>query len=153
MIFPIDVWDIIASHCSLFELVYLSSTCRRFWQRYHNVDFIAFWKNLSIREGFKEAVIRGNNDLVDLYIFKGANQFNTAMILSARHGHLHLVKKFVQLGATNWTWGLYESAKARQMYLLEYFAKKASFNIPLIIRMLKQEDQDYSMVIDSLKTL
>lgn len=85
-----------------------------------------------------------NLDLIDFFIQKGANAFNTAMIHAVRNNDTQLVQFFIGKGANDWDAGL----KAATYYiinigLIDFFIQKGASNLTEVFKKaVKKGKQD-----------
>ncbi|CAH6421720.1 Hypothetical protein HVR_LOCUS1360 [uncultured virus] len=89
-----------------------------------NLDIInLFIDSENINIGMAISARRGDHDLVQLFIDRGANNWNECMILSCRGGYDDLTMKFIEKGADDCHSG-FCSAKTEKMR--HYFRQKLS---------------------------
>ena len=77
-----------------------------------------------------EQPLSGNNcrggykDLVELFVNKGADNWDYVMSRAARGGHKDLVEYFINKGVDDWNEGMYWAARGGHKDLVEYFINK-----------------------------
>jgi len=74
----------------------------------------------------KLAAEGGHRDLVDFFIFKGADNWDFGMKGAARGGHRDLVDFFISKGADNWNRGMFGAAKGGHRDLVDFFISKGA---------------------------
>ena len=80
--------------------------------------------------GMEFAAKKGDKDLVDFFISKGANYWNKGMLCAVQGGHKDLVEFFISKGSDdwNWNWGMYGAAKRGHQDLVDFFISKGADN-------------------------
>jgi len=68
----------------------------------------------------------GHRDLVEFFIEKGANEWNEGMKYAAIGGQKDLIDFFIQKGANDWNMGLYGAAESGNKDLIEFFIQKGA---------------------------
>jgi len=76
--------------------------------------------------GMKGAARGGHRDLVEFFIQKGATWFNLGMEYAARGGHRDLVEFFIQKGAKEKSSGMRGAARGGHKDLVEFFIQKGA---------------------------
>jgi len=70
----------------------------------------------------------GQKDLIDFFIFKGANSWDWAMASAAQGGHRDLVDFFISQGAYDWDIGMYGAAGGGHRDLVDFFISQGADN-------------------------
>ena len=118
--------DIRAAVCSI-----ISAT------QYHQVALIGrgWWETLQQDKGYREArrlwdiyyaAKAGRRDVVELFIKRGATNWDYGMQGAARGGHKELVDLFIKQGATDWDRGMYGAAYGGHKELVEFFINRGA---------------------------
>jgi hypothetical protein len=112
--------------------------------KYSN-DFILGLKN-AVKEGYRDLVDfflsqtddvdedffmmrsakAGNQELVNLFIERGARYWTGGLIFAAKGGQREIVDFFIKLGAGNWDHGMANAAKGGHLELVKYFIDKGA---------------------------
>jgi hypothetical protein len=126
---PKDVWlYIIEPLLSAMSITRLSGTNRYFHQLLKNNNNVVVWKNNIKREHIEwclwKASHGGHRDLVDLFIAKGANDWDIALYRASRGGHRDLVDLFIAKGANDWNWALHAAIEGGHQDLIVFFKAK-----------------------------
>ena len=79
-----------------------------------------------VNSGMYGAAKGGYKDLVDLFIKKGATDWDWGMVCAAKGGHKELVDLFVKKGANNWNLGMCSAAEGGHKELVDLFVKKGA---------------------------
>ena len=74
----------------------------------------------------KLAARGGHHDLVDFFIYKGADYWNTGMQGAAQGGHHDLVDFFIYKGANDWDSGMFGAAQGGHRDLVDFFISKGA---------------------------
>jgi hypothetical protein len=123
-VLSIDIWSVIVVFCTPLTLVKIASTCRKLRGKFSQHPNITKWKTLTPDEGLFDATKCGHRDLVDLFIAKGATNWNTALCYASRGGHRELVDLFITKGANDWNLALYYAARGGHRELVDLFISK-----------------------------
>src|SRR3989344_3238609 len=72
-----------------------------------------------VNYGMRGAAEGGHKELVDLFVKKGANNWDWGMHGAAEGGHKELVDLFVKKGANDWNYGMYSAARGGHKELVD----------------------------------
>src|SRR3989344_2578926 len=81
-----------------------------------------------VNSGMYGAAEGGHKELVDLFVKKGANNWNLGMCSAAEGGHKELVDLFVKKGANDFDNGMHCAVKGGHKELVDLFVKKGANN-------------------------
>ena len=81
-------------------------------------------QDANVNYGMRGAAEGGHKELIDLFIKKGANDWNTGMWYAAEGSHKELVDLFIKRGANDWNNGMYGAAQGGHKELVQFFIKK-----------------------------
>ena len=122
-----DVWKYhIAAYLSPLGVTRLRATCDFFRSKINNVS--EEWKHLSPNNGLKKAALGGYRDLVDLFIPKGANNWDWVLRGASKGGYQDLVDLFISKGADRWSWALEGASEGGHKNLVNFFISKGANN-------------------------
>ena len=79
-----------------------------------------------VNSGMYGAAKGGYKDLVDLFIKKGATDWDWGMVCAAKGGHKELVDLFIKKGANHWNLGMCSAAKGGHKELVDLFIKNGA---------------------------
>lgn len=77
----------------------------------------------------RNAAWSGRQDIIDMLIQYGANDWDNGLDGAAENGNKQLIEFFIQKGATNWNVGLRAAASGGYLNLVQYFIDKGSSNL------------------------
>ena len=92
----------------------------RKWKEYYLQ--IINYNEYNVNWGMKVAAEGGHRDLVEFFITKGANFWNSGMVFAARGGHKDLVEFFIEKGANDWGWVMMYGGGHKD--LIDFFKQK-----------------------------
>ena len=134
VVFPKDIWVYcIENYLSPVDISRLRSTCRTL-RRYflnHEVtnEFRKRVSSESVEFCMETAAFFGYEDLVRLFVSKGATNYDDAMIsASSGLGKLHLFQYLASKGADIFDLCIYEIAMRGDQRLIDYFVEKGAKN-------------------------
>lgn len=76
--------------------------------------------------GLKLSAYAGNTELIDLFISRGANEWNDALEYAAMGGYKNIIDFLIQKGANNWQNGLNGATAGGQNKLIDFFISKGA---------------------------
>ena len=82
------------------------------------------WSKHIWNQGLIRATNGGYEDLVNFFISKGADQFNTALVDAAYIGNNKLIDLFISKGANDWENSLLQAKVKRNEELIQFFKHK-----------------------------
>lgn len=94
--------------------------CKWLLERGHFVD---------INHDIGQAARQGNEQIVNLFLEHGADDYEFAMCKAARGGHTFLVQKFIDLGACDFSRALAYAAKGGHKSVCDFLILKSSKNL------------------------
>jgi len=121
-----DVWQIIVNHCDVITLVRVAATSRLFRKLFAFHSTIVKWKTMCPNDGLYQAAKQGSHQLANLFVSKGAYNWNSALYQASRGGHRGLVDLFVSKGANNWNSALYGASEGEHRELVDLFISKGA---------------------------
>ena len=100
---PRDIWKgCIAPHLSPIALSRLRSCNKALHGWLFDSPVLAKWRTYTPDRGLYKAAMAGDHELVDLFISKGARDWDGALRGASNGGHRELVDLFISKGATDW---------------------------------------------------
>lgn len=96
------------------------NVCKWLLERGHFVD---------INHDIGQAARQGNEQIVNLFLEHGADDYEFAMCKAARGGHTFLVQKFIDLGARDFSRALAYAAKGGHKSVCDFLILKSSKNL------------------------
>jgi len=121
-------------HLFLRMVYYISKIQEEFDIPYINIDlfdpeaFYEKYKNLNnesaLNEALNYAARKGDVDMAKFMIQKGANDFDTPMIIAALLNRINIVKLMIENGATVIPWALTIASKKKYSEIVEYLISK-----------------------------
>ena len=85
----------------------------------------ALHRNNDHKLKWDKAIVDGDLDLIiELNKLGYKFQPSDAILHSAREGHEHLVKFFINLGANDWNWGMMNAISGGHKDLIAFFEKR-----------------------------
>ena len=126
-----DLWThLILPRLSPIELCRFQQTSKRAFHLTRNFQLLNEWKQYVLTQTdnwcLNQAALAGHKDLVQLFINKGANDWNRALSCATRGGHEDLVHLFINKGAKDWDWALSSASEGGYKELVQFFIDKGA---------------------------
>lgn len=128
-----DCWFLVGNRCTITAKFKIAATCRRLKTFFERIYDLRVWLDAIQREMWRDGLVyaakEGHRDLVNFFIEKGANHWNTSFKNAAIGGHRDLVEFFIEKLKKDgipiyWNQGLESAALGGHRDLVDFFIGK-----------------------------